>query len=140
MGTKSIKAFLLLGLFFLIGSQSFGQVLKFNTLEATKCRALEDGSWSEWTEAVEVMQAVVVNFDNATITVASSPKQKYDILEAEEQSKDEDGDDFFPFICTDDQENPCRVLLSVLHSEGGRPLLTIEYDDLIVIYSMTYAE
>ena len=140
MGTKSIKAFLLFGLFLLISSQSFGQVLKFHTLEATTCEALADGSWGEWTAAVDVKNAVVVNFDKAVITVASSPKQVYDILEAEEQIKNEDGDDFFTFICEDDEGDACRVVLSVMHSQGGRPLLTIEYDDVMLLYNMSYAK
>lgn len=140
MGIKSIKSFLLLGLFLFISSQSFSQVAKFKTVDASQCLALSDGSWGEWSESVSVVQAVVVDFDNGFITVASNPKQRYDILEAEEKITDEDGDDFFPFICQDDEGDVCRVLLTVLHSEGGKPTMTIEYDEVMLHYTMALAE
>ncbi len=140
MRAKSIKAFLLVGLFVMISCQSSGQVLKFNTTQVTTCEKLSDGSWGPWADAVEVTQAVVVNFDKAVITVASSPKQVYDIVEAEDQIQDANGDDFFTFICEDDDGDACRVVLSVMHSQGGRPLLTVEYDDVMLLYAMTEAE
>ena len=140
MVAKSFKALLVLGLFLLISSQSFGQVMKFQTVEASQSLALSDGSWGEWSEGVAVKQAVVVDFDKGYITVASTPKQKYDIQEAEEKYKDEDGDEFFPFICEDDEGDLCRVLLTVLHSEGGKTMMSIEYDDVVLLYSLSYVE
>jgi hypothetical protein len=140
MATKSVKSILLLGLFLFISSQSYGQVLKFKTTEMATCQELLDGSWSSWSDPVEVSQKIVIDFNKSVMTVFSNPKQVYDILEAEEQVKDEDGDDIFSFICEDDDGDTCRVILSVLHSQGGRPQMTIEYDDLMLLYNMTYAD
>lgn len=140
MATKNIKSILLLGLFLFISSTSFGQVLKFKTIEVATAEELLDGTWSDWSEAQKVSQLVNINFDNATITIFSNPKDAYDIVEAEAEIKDEDGDQFFPFICEDDEGDSCRILLSVLHSQGGKPLLTIEYADVMILYNMTYAE
>lgn len=141
MGTKSIKAFLLVGLFILISSQSFGQVLKFHTLEAATSEKLADGNWGPWSEVVGVMQSVVMNFDNGTITIAANPKQVFNILEIEEQETDEDGDDYFYYLCEDAEEGEdCRILLMVMHSEGGRPMMSLEFEDGMVLYKMTYAK
>ena len=140
MATKGVKSILLVGLFLFISSSSFAQVLKFKTIERATSEELIDGSWSDWSDAVKVSHSVVINFDNATITVSSNPKQVYDILEAEQEIKDEDGDQYFPYICEDDEGDTCRILLSVLHSQEGRPMLTIEYDDVMVLYNMAYAE
>lgn len=140
MATKSVKSILLMGLFFFVSSMSFGQVLKFKTIEVATSQELEDGSWSEWSDAEKVSQSVVIDFEKATITIFSNPKDVYDIVEPEAEIKDEDGDQFFPYICEDDEGDSCRVLLSVLHSQGGRPMLTIEYGDVMILYNMTYDE
>lgn len=140
MATKSVKSILLLGLFFFVSSMSFGQVLKFKTIEVTTSEELLNGTWSDWSDAVKVSQSVVIDFNKATITIFSNPKDVYDIVDVEEDIKDEDGDQFFSYICEDDEGDGCRVLLSVLHSQGGKPLLTIEYADVMIMYNMTYAE
>ena len=83
MATKSVKSILLLGLFFFVSSMSFGQVLKFKTVEVSTCQELQDGTWSNWTEAAKVSVPVVIDFNKATITIAASPKDVYDIISVE---------------------------------------------------------
>ena len=96
MTSNKLKSTLLLGLFLLISSVSYGQVIKLRTTGLAIKYEIDDYRWGEWSEFEPVSVLVVMDIDADRITIYSKETQVYDAIEAEKTRYDSDGDELNP--------------------------------------------
>ena len=136
MTSNKLKSTLLLGLFLLIGSVSYGQVIKLRTTGLAIKYEIDDYRWGEWSEFEPVSVLVVMDIDADRITIYSKETQVYDVIEAEKKRYDSDGDEYLPFICINEDGVKCRVELATLNSQNRRNQLYVEFGDVMFVYNL----
>ena len=93
-------------------------------------------SWTNWSDFEEASILVLMDLGRDRITVYSKDTQVYDIAKDEGKTTDTDGDDFYSFLCVNEDGKACRVRLAKLNSQGGRNQLYVEFDDMKWVYNL----
>jgi len=91
-------------------------------------------SWANWSDFEEASMLVLMDLDRERITIYSKETQVYDIAKDEGKTTDSDGDEFYSFLCVNEDGKACRIRLAKLNSQGGRNQLYVEFDDMKWVY------
>ncbi len=134
MTSNKLKSTLLLGLFLLISSVSYGQVIKMRTSSIAYRYISEYNDWTDWSDFEEVSALVVIDIDRERITIYTKETQVYDIVKYEGSEVDSDGDDIMSFFCVDDDGDACGIDLVKLNSRNGQNQLYVRFADLQFAY------
>ena len=136
MASSKLKSTILLGLFLLISSMSYGQVVKLRTTELALRYEIDEYRWGEWSDFEDVSVLVVMDIDADRISIYSKETQVYDVIQAEEVRYDADGDKFMPYICINEDGVKCRVELATLNSQNGRNQLYVKFENMMFVYNL----
>ena len=136
MTSRRLKSILLVGLFLLISSMSYAEVLKFRTTSLAIRHEIDDYRWGEWSDFEAVSVLVVMDIDEDRITIYSQETQVYDVIESKSARYDSDGDQYVPFVCINEDGVKCLVEFGVLNSRNGQNQLFIQFGDIMFVYNM----
>lgn len=136
MVCRKLKSTLLLGLFLLMSSMSFAQIVKLRTTGLAIRHEIDAYTWGEWSDLEEVSILVVMDIDASRISIYSNETQVYDVIQAEEPRYDDDGDKFMPYICINEDGVKCRVELATLNSQNGRNQLYVKFENMMFVYNL----
>lgn len=112
------------------------QVVKVETTSLSYRYKDDNLKWSKWSDFEETSVLVSIDPDKDRIIVYSKKTQVFDVLDSEGKKTDEDGDNFYSFLCRDEEGKKCRVRLAILNSRSGRRQLYVDYDDLMYVYNL----
>lgn len=101
---------------------------------------VNETSWSDWSEFEEASVLIVLDVERERITIYSKEKQIFDIIEVQEVTTDDDGDDFWPLLCVDVDGITCTVNFAKLNSRDGANQIYIEYKDFNYVYNVYFID
>ena len=136
MKTQIINTFGLMIVLLTFSATSFGQVYKLKSTSLSSKYQLNDGSWTDWSEATETSVLMTFDINKQRITIYSKKTQVYDIAEYEGQTTDEDGDDFYSYYCVNEDGITCRVRFARLNSQNGRNQVYVDFSDMLWMYNV----
>ena len=123
-----------MGLFLMISSAGYGQVIKMRTKAVAHRYVMENNKWSEWSDFDELSVLAVIDRDKERFTIYTKETQVYDVIKYEGEEVDSDGDEIISFMCIDDDGDACGVDLVRLNSRDGENQLYVRFADIEVAY------
>jgi hypothetical protein len=111
-------------------------VYKLKSTSLSSRYELNDGSWTDWSEATETSVLMTFDINKQRITIYSKKTQVYDIAEYEGQTTDDDGDDFYSYYCVNEDGITCRVRFAKLNSQNGRNQVYVDFSDMSWMYNV----
>ena len=108
-------------------------ILKFQTT-GLSIKTLENGSWTKWSDWEKCSCLVVINIDKDVITIYSSEKQVYDIIECNDPYTDSDGDEVLKMHAVDQDGDECDIRL--ISRLKGSDQLYVDFADIMWVYNI----
>jgi hypothetical protein len=99
-------------------------------------KKLSYGYWEQWSAPDAVSIDLTFSIDEKQFKIFSATTQIYDIVKDEGKHTDSDGDDSYQFLCLDADNNTCRIIMEVLHSQNDREQIYINYSDIKWMYNI----
>ena len=84
--------------------------------------------------SLETSVLIVMDLDKERITVYSKETQIYDFAKDEGKTTDADGDDFYSYLCVNEDGLSCRIRFANLNSQNGRNQLYVDFNEWILDY------
>lgn len=131
-----IKTLIVLAIFALGFSSSYGQTYKFKTSGYSVMQKVPKGQKAKWSDLKLVDILVALDTDKSRIVVYSEAIQLFEIIDYIPLEENEN-DSIYTFTCKDNNGEDCTLSIITRKKQDNRKQLYINYNNRIIVYNMS---